>query len=120
MNGEPTTLWDIFRSMSRIGSTCIRRGKIQNIQFPELMYLAYNISRGVIARENAWKITYRILAIMRATTFGVPSYNIGAIIARRLDTNGVKGPLFGGVIASRILSWAGMEPRPDDVTLPEA
>ena len=64
----------------------------------------------MIARENAGNVTSGILAIMQAATSGVPSYNIGSIIAWRLSTNGGKGPIFGGVIASRILRWARMEP----------
>ena len=72
----------------------------------------------MIARDNAGNMTSGILAIMQAATSSEPSYNIGAIIAWRLGTNGVKGPIFGGVIASCILRWANMEPRPDDVALP--
>ena len=103
MNGEPPGIWDRFRSMSRGGSACIRRVKIQNIQFPELRYLAYYISRGVIARENVGNMTSGILAIMQVATSSEPSYNIGALIARPLSTNGGKGPIYGGMIASRIL-----------------
>ena len=103
MTGESPELWDLFRSLSRRGSACIRRGKIQNIQFQELRYLAYYISRGMIARENAGNMTYGILAMMQVATSGKPSYNIGAIIARRLRTNSGKGPIFGGVIGSCIL-----------------
>jgi hypothetical protein len=40
------------------------------------------------------------LAFLDAALNGSIKYNLGAIIARRLAT---KGPIYGGIIASRIL-----------------
>ena len=46
------------------------------------------------------------LAILAAAINHDDSYNIGALIARRLSTNKVKGTIYGGIIASIMLTVA--------------
>ena len=82
----------------------IQRGKIQNFQFRVVRYLAYYIARGVLARDNTRNISAPDLAILSAALEGRREYNIGALIACRLSTNGEKGTVYGGIVASRILS----------------
>ena len=71
------------------------KGRIQNIQFPAVRYLAHYISRGILARGNASKISTPDLVI--------------------LSTNSVKGPFYGGFIASRWLSYSGLSIDPTDI-----
>jgi hypothetical protein len=54
------------------------------------------------------------LAFLEAAINGSTKYNLGTIIARRLAAN---GPIYGGVIATRILRHYGLLPHPDDVVL---
>ena len=41
--------------------------------------------------------------------------NLGAIIARRLAT---KGPIYGGIIATCVISYLELSPSPNDVLMP--
>ena len=91
------------------------KGRIRNIQFPAVRYLAYYISRGILARGNASKISTPDLVILDAALTGNKTYNIGALIAQRLSTNSVKGPFYGGIIASRLLSYSGLSIDPTDI-----
>ena len=54
------------------------------------------------------------LAILAAAINCDETYNIGALIARRLSTNKVRGPIYGGIIASIMLATAMLPPREDD------
>ena len=42
------------------------------------------------------------LSILRSAVLGDKSYNLGAIVARRLHLNRFNGDLFGGIYATRI------------------
>ena len=91
------------------------KGRIRNIQFPTVRYLAPYISRGILARGNASKISTPNLVILDAALTGNKTYNIGALIAQSLSTNSVKGPFYGGIIASRLLSYSGLSLDPTDI-----
>ena len=45
-------------------------------------------------------------------------YNIGALIARRLEFNGEKGPTFGGIFTSLFIEHLRLPIRDDDLPLP--
>ena len=51
---------------------------------------------------------------MAATLLGDNTYNIGALIARRLVANNGKGPYFGGIYATLILEHLERTVRADD------
>ena len=51
---------------------------------------------------------------------GDKSYNLGAIVARRLHLNRFNGDFFGGIYATRIANILGITIREDDIELPPA
>ena len=51
---------------------------------------------------------------------GDKSYNLGAIVARRLHHNRFNGDFFGGIYATRIANFLGVAIHNDDIELPPA
>ena len=49
---------------------------------------------------------------------GDKSYNLGAIVARRLHNNKINGDFFGGIYATRLADFLGVTIRDDDIELP--
>ena len=60
------------------------------------------------------------LSILRSAVLGDKSYNLGAIVARRLHLNRFNGDFFGGIYATRIANFLSITIREDDVELPPA
>src|ERR1043165_2833649 len=94
------------------------RQKISNIMFPHLRYFAYNIARGVLARDNTNNTSTPDTAIIANALSGKHEYHVGSLIAKRLATNNAKGDVFGGVYATLLLQFLQGEPRPDDTVFP--
>ena len=114
MNVQPYELKSLFASLWSKDPREIHQGKISTILFPHIRYFAYYITRGVLARDNTSNISARDLAILAAALLGDNTYNIGALIARRLIANNDKGPHFGGIYATLILEHLGRTVRIDD------
>ena len=51
---------------------------------------------------------------------GDQSYNLGAIVARRLHLNRFNGDFFSGIYATRLADFLGVTIRNDDIELPPA
>ena len=49
---------------------------------------------------------------------GGKSYNLGAIVARRLHRNRFNGDFFGGIYATRLADFLGVTIHNDDIELP--
>ena len=45
------------------------------------------------------------LSIFRSAVLGDKSYNLGAIVARRLHNNKINGDFFGGIYATRLANF---------------
>ena len=58
------------------------------------------------------------LSILRSAVLGDKSYNLGAIVARRLHHNRFNGDFFGGIYATRLADFLGVDIREDDIELP--
>jgi len=91
-----------------------QRGKIRNIQLPAIRYFAYYLATSILGRENTSNISNYHLAFLAAALNGNTSYNLGALIARRLAA---RGPIYGGIIASRIIADLGLSVDPNDELL---
>jgi hypothetical protein len=50
---------------------------------------------------------------------GSKHYNLGAIVARRLQRNACNGDLYGGIYASRLAARLGVSPNFNDPLLPD-
>ena len=58
------------------------------------------------------------LSILRSAVLGDKSYNLGAIVARRLHLNKFNGDFFGGIYATRAANYLGIAPREGDMIIP--
>ncbi|KAK1696990.1 hypothetical protein QYE76_013687 [Lolium multiflorum] len=97
------------------GDDCrtIQRGKIRNIQLPAIKYFAYYIGTSILGRETSNISSYH-LAFLNVALTGETPYHLGSLIARRLSS---RGPIFGGTIASRILTHLDIPLDSNDVPL---
>ncbi|KAK1653919.1 hypothetical protein QYE76_071724 [Lolium multiflorum] len=111
---NPRVLLELYREITNDDCRTIQRGKIRNIQLPAIKYFAYYLATSILGRENTSNISSYHLAFLIAALTGVIPYHLGALIARRLSS---KGPIFGGVIASRILAHLEFPVDPTDVPL---
>jgi hypothetical protein len=118
MKERPRPLIDLYGEICQGRSFTGDGGKIRNIHFPSIRYFAYFITKCVLARKAASKLSYRDLAFIAATLRGDRTYNLGALIAFHLDANREKGGICGRLIASRLLALHGLVPHILDLQFP--
>ncbi|KAK1696767.1 hypothetical protein QYE76_013464 [Lolium multiflorum] len=105
---------ELYREITNDDCRTIQRGKIRNIQLPAIKYFAYYLATSILGRENTSNISSYHLAFLIAALTG-RHLIILALIARRLSN---KGPIYGGIIASRILARLDLPLDPNDVEIP--
>ncbi|KAK1677913.1 hypothetical protein QYE76_038761 [Lolium multiflorum] len=111
---NPKELLELYRGITNDDCRTIQRGKIRNIQLPAIKYFAYYIGTSILGRENTSNISSYHLGFLIAALTGDTPYHLGALVARRLSN---KGPIFGGIIASRILAYLELPLDPNDVKI---
>jgi hypothetical protein len=111
MKERPKPLTDLYEEICQGRSFSGESGKIQNIHFPSIRYFAYFITKCVLTRKVANKLSSCDLAFIAAALRGDRTYNLGALIAFCLDANREKGGICGGLIASRLLALHGVMPH---------
>ena len=92
-----------------------QHGKIRNVQHPAIRYFVYYLAMSVLGRENTSNISHYHLAFLATALNGRNTYNLGALIARRLTA---RGPIYGGIVAARIIAFLGIPVDPNDELLP--
>ncbi|KAK1628428.1 hypothetical protein QYE76_002743 [Lolium multiflorum] len=112
---NPRVLLELYREITNDDCRTIQRGKIRNIQLPAIKYFAYYLATSILGRENTSNISSYHLAFLIAALTGETPYHLGALVARRLSN---KGPIYGGIIASRILARLDLPLDPTDVEIP--
>ncbi|KAK1620938.1 hypothetical protein QYE76_026455 [Lolium multiflorum] len=114
IDDNPRDLLELYRGITEDDCRTIQRGKIRNIQLPAIKYFAYYIATSILGRENTSNISSYHLAFLNAALTGETSYHLGSLIARRLSS---RGPIFGGIIALRILTHLRLSLDSNDVPL---
>ncbi|KAK1679284.1 hypothetical protein QYE76_040132 [Lolium multiflorum] len=114
IDDNPRDLLELYRGITGDDCRTIQRGKIRNIQLPAIKYFAYYISTSILGRENTSNISSYHLAFLNVALTGETPYHLGSLIARRLSS---RGPIFGGTIASRILTHLDLPLDSNDVPL---
>jgi hypothetical protein len=109
---------DLYEEIYQGRSFSGESGKIRNIHFPSIRYFAYFITKCVLARKNASKLSSYDLAFISAALRHDRTYNLGALIAFHLAANREKGGVCGGLIASRLLALHGVVPHALDLQFP--
>jgi hypothetical protein len=115
---RPRSLMDLYGEICHGRSFTGEGGKIRNIHFPSIRHFAYFITKYVLARKAASKLSCCDLAFIAAALRGDRTYNLGALIAFRLDANREKGGICGGLVASRLLALHGVVPHILDLQFP--
>ena len=115
---RPGPLMDLYKEICQGRNFTEEDGKIRNIQFPSIRYFAYFITKCVLARKVASKLSSFDLAFISAALKQDRTYNLGALIAQRLSTNRERGGICGGLIASRLLAFHGVVPHCRDIQFP--
>ena len=85
--------------------------RITSIHFPVLRYFAIFSSRCLIGRENSGNLSSPDIVILRHAFFHDINFSLGAIVAKRLNMNRTKGPIFGGIFTSRLATHFGIPIR---------
>ena len=88
----------------------ITQATIGSIHFPAIHYFALFIGRCINGKDEACHMCVPVL--------GDKQYNLGAIVARRLQHKNISGDLFGGIYATRIANFLEIPIRGDDIDLP--
>ncbi|KAK1618491.1 hypothetical protein QYE76_024008 [Lolium multiflorum] len=114
IENNPKALLELYQEFTNDDSRTVQRGKIRNIQLPAIRYFAYYLATSILGRENTSNISSYHLAFLVAALTGETPYHLGALVARRLSN---KGPIFGGIVASRILAYLDLPLDPTDVKL---
>jgi hypothetical protein len=118
MRERPRPLMDLYEEICQGRSFPGESGKIWNNHFPYIRYFAYFITKCVLARKTARKLSSYDLAFISAPLRRDRTYNLGALIAFRLAANREKGGVCGGLFASRLLALHGVVPHELDLQLP--
>ena len=98
----------------------ITQATIGSIHFPAIHYFALFIGRCINGKDEACHMCVPDLSILRSAVLGDKSYNLGAIVARRLHHNRFNGHFFGGIYATRLADFLEIPIRGDDIELPPA
>ncbi|KAK1699210.1 hypothetical protein QYE76_015907 [Lolium multiflorum] len=114
IDDNPRDLLELYRGITGDDCRTIQRGKIRNIQLPAIKYFAYYVGTSILGRENTSNISSYHLAFLNVALTGETPYHLGSLIARRLSS---RGPIFGGTIASRILTHLDITLDSNDVPL---
>ena len=85
--------------------------RITSIHFPVLCYFAIFASRCFIGRGNSGNLSAPDIIILRHALFRDTTVSLGAIIAKQLNLNRTKGPIFGGVYAPRLAAYYNIPVR---------
>ena len=96
----------------------IAQATIGSIHFPAIHYFALFIGRCINGKDEACHMCVPDLSILRSAVLGDQTYNLGAIVAHRLHHNRFNGDFFGGIYATRLADFLGVDIREDDIELP--
>jgi hypothetical protein len=114
IQGRPADLLELYRGVTNDDDHTAQRGKIRNIQLPAIRYFAYYLATSVLGRENTSNISNYHLTFLATTLNSSTKYNLGALIACRLAA---RGPIYGGIIAARIIAALRLSVDPNDILL---
>jgi hypothetical protein len=111
---QPANLLELYRGVTNDGDRTVQRGKIRNIQLPAIRYFTCYLATIVLGRGNTSNISNYHLAFLATALDVSRKYNLGAIIAYRLAA---RGPIYGGIIAARIVAALELPIAPHDILL---
>ena len=94
------------------------QGRIKSIHFPAIQYFALFNGNGIVGKQDCSTLCAPDLSLIRTAHTGERNYNLGAIVARRLQHNANSGYFYGGNYATRLGRELGVSLLPYDPILP--
>ena len=80
----------------------VSEARVSSLHFPVLRYYSLFARRCLIGCGESGGISAPDLAILRHALLRYKTCSLGALIAQRLSLNRTKGPIFGGIYATRL------------------
>ena len=94
------------------------QSRIKSIHFPAIQYFALFNRKCIVGKQDCSTLCAPDLSLIRTALPGERSYNLGAIVARRVQHNANSGYFYGGIYASRLARGLGVSPFSFDPILP--
>ena len=79
----------------------VTQGRIKSIHFPAIQYFALFNGKCIVGKQDGNTLCAPDLSLIRTALTGEKNYNLGAIVARRLQHNTNNGYFYGGIYAMR-------------------
>ena len=92
----------------------VSEDRVASLHFPVLRYYSLFAGRCLTGRGESGTLSSPDLAILRHALYSDRTFSLSAIVARRLNTNRTKGPVFGGIYASRLAKYFEIPIRHDE------
>src|SRR3989337_1004495 len=80
----------------------VSKARVASLHFPVLRYYSLFAGRCLIGSGESGGLSAPDLAILRHALLRDRTFSLGAMVARQLSLNRTKGPIFGGIFASRL------------------
>src|SRR3954466_2323790 len=78
----------------------VTQGRIKSIHFPAFQYFALFNGKCIVGKQDCSTLCAPDMSLIRTTLTDDRSYNLGAIIARRLQQNANSCYFYGGIYAT--------------------
>ena len=94
------------------------QGRIKSVHFPAVQYFALFNGKCIVGKQDCSILCAPDLSLIHTALTGERNYNLGAIVAHRLQHNAKSGWFYGGIYATRLARGLGVSPLPFDPILP--
>ena len=119
LNEPPHAEYESFLTSLSYGERRgVTQGRIKSIHFPAIQYFALFNGKCIVGKQDCSTLCAPDLSLIHTALTGEKSYNLGAIVARRLQHNANSGYFYGGIYATRLAQGLGVSPLPFDPILP--
>ena len=96
----------------------VRQGRIKGIHFPAIQYFALFSGKCIVGKQDCNILCAPDLSLIHTALTCEWNYNLGAIVASRLQNNATGDWFYGGIYATRLARELGVSPLPFDPILP--
>ena len=96
----------------------VTQGRKKSIHFPVIQYFALFNGKCIVGKQDYSTLYAPDLSLIHTALIGERNYNLGPIVARRLQHNARSGYFYGGIYATRLAGELGVSPLPYDPILP--
>ena len=119
LDEPPRSKYELFLTSLCYGETRgVTQGRIKSINFPSIQYFSLFNGKCIAGKLDYSTLCAPNLSLIRTTLTGVKCYNLGVIVACRLQHNAGSGYFYGGIYASHLARELGVSPWPYNPILP--